>query len=425
MRGLAPLLIASLAVTTAVFFPDVATGAAGDLDATFGRGGRVETNLGHDFAPRDAALQADGKIVVAGSYYNARFATIAFGLVRYQTNGALDPSFGTNGVALTAFTNFINYANALAIQDDGKIVVAGEAMSSDGTIDVWAVARFNANGSPDSTFGNNGRVTTDFLTTHPAGFHQAADVVILQPDGRILAGGVVVAVPEGNRQLGLARYTESGTLDGSFASGGKLSLLSIGEVAALGLTSENEIVALNRAGLIGQFAPNGTPQIVAGKPLIKVAHTGPTTFEASGRYFVATTVQGPGGENDLDVRVTRFAATGAVDPTFQSPFITFGPPGPVESVAQAIAVGDDGKIVPAGLAGLNLTIQAFGIARLNTNGSLDTAFAGDGTTTTVFHGGDQVTAVLIQPDGKIIAVGQTLNHATNLANIALARYLSQ
>jgi uncharacterized delta-60 repeat protein len=400
-------------------------GAAGDLDPAFGHSGRVETNLRHDFAPRDAAVQGDGKILVTGGFYNTRFATIAFSVVRFQANGALDTSFGTQGVALTAFTNFINTGNSIAIQDDGKIVVAGEASSADGKTDEWAVARFNIDGTPDATFGNGGRVATNFLSNPPPGFHQAANVVVVQPNGKILAGGVVVPAPEGNHESAFARYNADGTLDTTFGTGGKLALLSIGDVIALGLTSEGEIVALNSAGLIAQFSPTGTPQIVAGKPLIKTARMGPVTFEGSGRYFVATVVQGPGGENDLDVRIIRFAATGAIDPTFQSPLIDFGPTGPLESVAQSIAVAPDGRVVVGGIANITASSTAFGVARVNTDGSLDTTFGGDGSVTTAFHGSDQVVAVVVQPDGNIVAAGQTLNHTTNVADIALARYLGQ
>jgi uncharacterized delta-60 repeat protein len=156
----------------------LAWGAAGSLDPSFGSGGKVVTGFGHNTRALDATLQSDGKLVVAMALDNPPISTQAFAVVRYLPNGALDVSFGKNGLAKVSFTNFINTPNFVAIQPDGKIVVGGEAQSADGSVDEFAMARFNANGSLDTSFGSRGKVTTNFLTTHAGGFHEAANVVL-------------------------------------------------------------------------------------------------------------------------------------------------------------------------------------------------------------------------------------------------------
>jgi len=100
--------------------------------------------------------------VVAG-FDNTTIATEAFGVVRYLPNGTLDTSFGNHGRTIAAFTNFLNSPNSAAVQSDGKIVVAGEASSADGTLSEFAVARLNENGGLDGSFGTGGKVTTNFV----------------------------------------------------------------------------------------------------------------------------------------------------------------------------------------------------------------------------------------------------------------------
>src|ERR1700680_473577 len=143
--------------------------AAGSLDSTFGSGGTVQTAFGNPVIPNRVLLQADGDIIVVAGFHNSPIATEAFGVVRYLPNGTLDTSFGTHGATFVAFTNFINSPNAAALQKDGKIVVVGEAQSSDVTLSEFAIARFNSNGSLDSTFGQGGKVTTNFVGVQAGG----------------------------------------------------------------------------------------------------------------------------------------------------------------------------------------------------------------------------------------------------------------
>jgi uncharacterized delta-60 repeat protein len=182
----------------------------GTLDRRFGKGGRVLTKVG-DFNNQASALvvQPDGKLVVAGKAFVAPNGD--FALVRYNADGALDPSFGRGGIVVSNVGN----AWALAIQRDRKLVTA---------LDAFGLARFLEDGSPDETFGRDGRVRTDFHA------RAMANGVVVRTDGKIVAAGTVGTSPW--RDFALARYTDSGKLDGSFGSRGKV-LTDFGSVWAI------------------------------------------------------------------------------------------------------------------------------------------------------------------------------------------------
>src|SRR5436190_5473956 len=103
--------------------------AAGSLDPTFGSGGKVETAFGIPVIPSTVLLQSTGKIIVVAGFDNTATATESFGVVRYLPNGVLDASFGSRGMSMADFTNFINSPNSAAVQPDNKVIVAGEAQS--------------------------------------------------------------------------------------------------------------------------------------------------------------------------------------------------------------------------------------------------------------------------------------------------------
>src|ERR1700736_3032438 len=186
-RSVMVMFLAGLGVLASV---TAAHAAAGDLDPAFGSGGIVTTSYNGPF-PADAALQPDGKILVIAGFDNDPSATEAFGVLRYLGNGTPDSSFGAGGRTTAAFTNFINSPSDLALQRDGKIVVAGTAESADGTVSEFAVARFNAGGTLDTSFGAGGKVTTNFVGVMAGGASNPADSVLIQPaDGKARLGGL-------------------------------------------------------------------------------------------------------------------------------------------------------------------------------------------------------------------------------------------
>lgn len=191
--------------------------ADGTLDNTFGTGGEVLIDIAgdHDFG-LDVALQADGKMVAAG------FATLSGQLdavlVRLNTDGTLDTSFDDDGIVTIDVNGFTDQARALALQADGKIVTAGGTTSSDGATTEFTVMRFDTAGSLDTSFGTGGITTVDFAVL-PA----ATTDIVVQADGKIVVTGYTETGAGGEltRDFAVARLNTDGTLDPSFDSDGK------------------------------------------------------------------------------------------------------------------------------------------------------------------------------------------------------------
>ena len=218
----------------------------GTLDATFGSGGIVVTALrpGKDNNDMDyahaVAIQADGKIVAAGStgphpngsYDPKAVTTDNFALVRYNTNGTLDTSFGAGGIVTADIGTNNDKAYAVAIQSDGKIVAAGYAYSSVSNAN-FALARFNTNGTLDANFGTAGKVTTDIGTGESYAYG-----VAIQSDGKIVAAGV-----KNGYYFALVRYNTNGTLDTTFGTGGMVTTTNYDKAYAVAIQSDGKIVA--------------------------------------------------------------------------------------------------------------------------------------------------------------------------------------
>ena len=217
---------------------DVLHAAPGDLDTSFSQDGKVTTNFSGNDTGAAIAIQADGKIVVVGGS-EVNDSAGDFALARYNSSGSLDTSFGGDGRVTTSLTAEIDFATAVAIQPDGKIVVAGFVGQSgsfppNGT----ALVRYNADGSLDNTFSGNGIVSDAILTT--------VNAVAIQADGRILVAG------KDDDQFALARFTADGVLDTTFPLGGggvlRLSVFGSGSTAtALAVLPDGAIVAAGRS----------------------------------------------------------------------------------------------------------------------------------------------------------------------------------
>jgi uncharacterized delta-60 repeat protein len=387
--------------------------APGSLDQSFGTGGKVLTDLGvGGGVPSDAALQSNGDIVVSGG----------FGLARYLPAGQLDRGFGTGGVASAGFAGDGDSGTAVAIQPDGKIIWAGSrsnpAFTSGGTFE-FAVARFNPNGTLDSSFGAGGQVSTEFFAPPLAGAQEFAAAVLVQPDGRILVAG---SARQGQSRFApiqgaIARYNTDGSLDSGFGSGGKILSASHGAVTALGADAAGDIFVL--PGL-AEFSPSGQPDAAVSPAAITASsHGGAAAFLPGGQSVVASSVGV--ARHDVDIQVQRFNAGGSLA-SASSPSDYSGASGldQARDSASAVAVQANGQAVVVGSHFLSTAV--FGLARVNPNGTPDAAFGAGGTTTTAFNGDEAAGAVLVQPDGKLIAVGFSENNATGEVFIALARY---
>ena len=408
-----------------------AAGTAGTLDSNFGHGGIVLANLGLDAngnqiqaIPAAVAPQSNGDIVVA-----VGIGGPDTGLVRFLPNGTRDTTFGTGGFAALPNIGIGSTRPGLAVQSDGKLVWAGEATAAKGTGAAFAVVRFNANGTLDQGFGAGGVATAQF-----ANALQGAQTVLVQPDGKILAGGQVLFGGRPPVDIGgLVRFNADGSIDTGFGSGGQELvpssnpvLSSVIGVTALGLDANGDIFTLPSHL---EFSPAGQPDATLTPAAITTASpstSGAVTFLPSGG-FVAGTVVFTGRRGDPDVQVTRFnpdgstASTGTgIDYAGQNGTLA------VSDAPAAAAIQANGQAVIGGThaeSGQFSSTSVFGLARVNADGTLDPAFGTGGVLTTKIQGNDFVSLLVIQPDGKILAVGTSQN-AAGVTELALARYLS-
>lgn len=417
-RVLAVLALASTFVIGGVQPASAAT--EGSLDTTFDGDGKVVTALsaGDDVAYA-VVVQPDGKIVTAGVVSPGQFA-----LVRYKTDGSLDTSFDGDGkVATSIGVGSLASAHAVALQADGKIVAAGTAY--DGAKYVFALARYNANGSLDTTFDGDGKLTTAMGT----GGSGAAGVVV-QGNGRIVAVGY--ANNGVRNDFAVARYNANGSLDTTFSADGKLTTsIGTGSYAwAVALQSDGKIVAAGWAviGATAEFAlaryttagvPDNTFDLdgVLTTAFGTPAYAHGVVVQANGKIVAAG--DAVGAALNPDFAVARYNPNGALDTTFSGDGKVLTDFGSIDG-ATSLALQRDGKIVTAGYSsGIS---EVFALARYTTSGSLDTTFDGDGKVTTAIGTSyDRANAVAIQRNGKIVVAGQTAQSA--LYYFAVARYL--
>jgi uncharacterized delta-60 repeat protein len=344
--------------------------ADGTLDPSFGAGGKVTLPFGFANA---AALQPDGRIVAAGGVPVSR-PDFDFALARFHADGTVDERFGAGGKVTTSFGPTADLVQAVAVQPDGKIVAAGSSGFPQLRNDVFALARYNADGTLDAGFGAVGKVTTSFGSPGDDTIHALA----LQPDGKIVAAGSnFVAAREGSSDFAVARYNADGRLDQTFGSGGKVTT-TFGTASDFG-----NAVLLQPDGKI----------VVAGYSF--QGRIGPSAFA-----------------------LARYNSDGTLDQGFGTGGRVTSDLGPASS-AWAVALQPDGKIVAAG----NGT-GTFALARYNRDGSLDPSFGTGGKVSTPVPAGDDaaVQAVAVQPDGTVAAAGWT--STCTYQDFALVRYRS-
>lgn len=343
----------------------------GSLDSAFGSGGIVTTNLGFNDGATSVALQADGKIVIAGGATpnNESFFVVA----RYNTNGSLDTTFGSGGI-VTTFVGQFAIAQDLAIQRDGKIVVTGNSALG------IAVVRYNTNGSLDTTFGDDGIVRelrSNFFLTN------VAWAMALQADGKIVVAGEHIDNSQniGTDSFLLLRYNPDGSRDTAFGVDG---------LVITGFGSARDIV----------IQPDGK-MVAAG-----------SSFQDFGNVVV----------------LMRYKSDGSLDTSFDGDGIVVSATNSANRyIANAAVLQSDGKILVAGDSLDTASTLVMTISRYNSDGSFDTTFGGDGIVTTSIGGHLTGTAIALQADGKIMAGGYANfdvdpNTAHVIADLALVRY---
>jgi uncharacterized delta-60 repeat protein len=374
-----------------------ARAAPGDLDPSFSGNGKVTLQQG----VQAVAIQADGKIVAAGGYRD-------FSLTRFNTDGTLDGSFGDHGVVQTPLRTGKGCwagASAVLIQPaDQKIVAVGDSYCANGW---FAVARYNTDGSLDTTFGGDGKVMTRFFTRDGAVGSAYANAAALQSDGKILAAG---RGPGGT--FGLARYETDGHLDTTFGGDGRVvTRFQPGDDEATGIAvqANGRIVVVgnadtgypdNERGVMARFLPNGHLDASfgsSGKLQMQLGHTWQWMHEVH-----AVAIQ-PDGKIVVagDFAVVRYLPHGHLDSTFRGKgWVSTGYETGHMYEPDAMALQPDGRIIVGGYWD-----TGFVLVRYMPHGKVDMTFGTSGVVTPERAGDTFITSIALQTDGRIVAGG--------------------
>jgi uncharacterized delta-60 repeat protein len=330
----------------------------GSLDTGFGANVKEVTpiGMGNDFI-RGAAIQADDRIVACGTSYGK--AGTALVLARYERDGSLDRSFGADGMVVITTGSRNDSLNAFALQPDGTMVAAGYA--GGGANGDFLVLRRLPDGRPDPSFGTDGSVTVDF-----GGSADSAFALVLQPDGKIVAAGETTPLDRSTREsdFALARLLSDGRLDPSFGTAGRMkAALSTGDdrITALALAKDGGIIAAGYAGLGSGFA------------------------------------------------LARFRIDGSLDPGFGRQGLAIIAPSLPTGMFRAVALLPDGRMLAAGY-GLRTGRNEIALARFHPDGGPDTTFGEGGFLFAAGGGGEwQGCALALPADGSIIVAGSSDN----------------
>ena len=373
--------------------------AAGErLDPEFGGNGIVTTPVGPDAAYETAnviVLQPDGKLVVAGVAQGSVASGFDFALVRYNADGSLDTTFGGDGIVTTPVgpdrqgRYGVCTRPATRRQDRGR----GGASADGGRRD-FALVRYNADGTLDTTFGSGGIVTTTIGLAYNV---SGAYALVLQPDGKLVAAGLAYMGEGRQTDFALARYTADGALDPTFGAGG-------GDGDGIVTTDVSPISSFDQASAL-VLQPDG--KLVAG-----------------GLVTVNNSVDGTLTDTEQDFALARYNSDGSIDTSFGggtvltdvSPdFVDSTPSDNSQDTVNTLLVQSDGKIVAAGYAEKNtdgaatLDTTVAALTRYMADGSLDTGFGDSGIVRVDLNRGDflmeQITSILQQPNGKLTAAG--------------------
>lgn len=424
---------------------------------TYGPPGTVTTDFGPgtNAGAATVLIQPDGKIIAAGSAnvvspdYPQEFA-----LVRYNTDGSLDTTFGSGGLVTTQFpqkgtTGNYTWINSLALQSNGEILAAGgyngpKGSGKAGTGESFALARYNADGSLDTTFNKTGLVLTAFSGS---GGMDTASAVVMEPVGtttRAVAVGTTQATVTGPGSFALARYNANGSLDTSFGGTGKVTTSFGGSDRALAATAlaNGQILVVGsdynattgaQAFAIARYNPNGSLDTTFG-----TSGTGKEVIPAPAGWYFGSSATSVAFEGNLvvvagreDANGTSYMAacqldlaTGTLDTAFASGGMATAPvANSIGALGESVAIQTGGSIDLVGYGPDAQGNQGFDVAQFTSNGTLDSSFGTSGQVITLFDSAYRARAfgVALQTGGSIVVAGFALNSGSQ-ATFALARY---
>ena len=375
---------------------------------------------------KSVAMQTDGKVLVGGYSFNG--VDDDFALVRYNSDGSLDKSFGIAGKVTTAATEGLDHGKSVAVQADGKILLAG--VGTVGGQQNFVVVRYNKDGNLDASFSGDGKVVLDFTPGFDWG-----EAVRVQSDGKILVAGS--SSYNDNFDFSLVRFTADGNLDSTF-SGDGIANAGFGSIEDYGFNvvtqNDGKIVVVGYAGdgnnddfAVTRFNIDGSFDTGFGNSGKVITPVGSGSDIA---YGVAIQSDGKillsghsyNGKN-YDFAVVRYNTDGSLDKGFgKAGAVTTDIGGGDDLTGFSMALQADGKILVAGSASINGK-DDFALVRYTTDGSLDTSFNGNGIIVTALgYGSDKGFGVTVQPDGKVVVVGSTLIASDN--DFGVLRYNS-
>jgi uncharacterized delta-60 repeat protein len=387
----------------------------GVLDTTFdGDGGTTVSYPGFGIRALAVAVQRDGRIVVAGVIFNHPGS---FLVARLTKAGALDPSFGNGGFVITDFDSKEDVARAVVIQPDGKVVVAGHATV--GGDEDFAVARYTATGNLDTNFSGDGKATIGF-----GGDDEASDIA-LHDDGKLVLVGQSTQGLFSDFDFAVARLNIDGSLDNSFNGDGKFTSGFLGgdHAEAVAIQTDGKIVAAG-GNHVERYLPNGLLD---------------TSFGGAGIYHVASSDELRDIAAQPDGKIVLLGTHKSLDNTFKFSFWRLNPDASLDTTFDGdgdaffdlhsifgtgtdLALQPDGRLLALGSSGRSqVLMRIWPDATLDTGGQQTMGYAESG----LGLGSDETAnGMALQPDGKIVVAGEISNQAGTESDLALARFLS-
>jgi uncharacterized delta-60 repeat protein len=438
------MTIATVLVALAVLLPASGASAAapGELDPTFGVGGKVQAPFGPESFGGGVAVQADGKILTVGTPGESE----GFSVARLLSNGSPDPSWGEGGVVTTHLGKFAS-AFDVAVQPDGKIVVVGEAPGAKN--EDFAIVRYLSNGKLDPSFGEGGIVIL------PVGeFGDQGLVVAIGPGGRIAVVGISDLASFRNA-VGVAMLESNGTPEAAFAGDGTTVLQT-----ESGEDDRGEGVDFQPDGKI-VIADSTGAGIGDGFTLIRLGLDGKPDPSFGSEGVVETPIPGEGGveegrisdvvvqpdgkivgggygvdsvgvtmETVIKFELVRYLSNGELDPSFGSGgFVGVRLPSPF-SFGRKLALDANGKLILGGTYDANPNPleedEAPALMRFNPNGSLDSSFGNGGIVIEALGAGieeESIEGLALLPDGKIVTSGSRFAEPGG-SSVVVSRYIA-